>query len=198
MLKKILYQGAEAILTLENNLVHKKRIKKSYRIPEIDIPLRKQRTRKEAKILDKLKGKIPVPKLIKLNEANSEIILEYIKGKKLSDCLDKLKNKNKVMHEIAKSVSLVHNQNIIHGDLTTSNMILVKDKVYLIDFGLSFHSSRIEDKAVDLHLLKQALEAKHYKHYRRLFSLFLKYYNPENKARILEQLKRVEARGRYK
>jgi Kae1-associated kinase Bud32 len=124
--------------------------------------------------------------------------MQFIKGKKLSEHLDTLKNANKICEQIGKQTSVLHDNDIIHGDLTTSNLILAKNKLYFIDFGLSFHSHRIEDKAVDLHLLRQALEAKHFKHWETFFRFFLKGYNPKNKTSILQQLKKVEARGRYK
>ena len=195
---KILQQGAEAIILLEKKKVHKKRIKKSYRLKEIDEKLRKLRTRKEAKLLEKLSSLLPVPKLIKVDEKKKEIILEYIKGKKLSLHLDKLKDKEKIMEQIGKQASILHDNNIIHGDLTTSNMILSNKKIFFIDFGLSFHSTRTEDKAVDLHLLRQALEAKHFRDWKKLFNAFLKGYNPRDKEKILKKLKEVESRGRYK
>jgi len=202
MKQKILNIGAESIIFLKNNQIHKKRIKKSYRLKEIDEKLRNSRTKKEAKILEKLSSLILVPKLIKVDQEKKEIIMELIKGKRLSECLDELKDKEKMCREIGKQISVLHNNNIIHGDLTTSNMILENKKnergVYLIDFGLSFHSSRIEDKAVDIHLLKQALEAKHFKEHKKIFKSILSGYNPENKTKILKQLKKVEKRGRYK
>jgi len=102
------------------------------------------------------------------------------------------------MKTIGEQVAILHNLNIIHSDLTTSNMVLSNKKIYFIDFGLSFHSTRIEDKAVDLHLLKQALEAKHFSCWKKLFRSFLKGYNPKEKSKILTQLKKVESRGRYK
>ena len=194
---KIIQRGAEAVIFLKKNHIHKKRVKKSYRIPGIDNKLREQRTRKEAKLLEKLYNIIPVPKLIKVN-GKKGIIMEYIRGKKLSENLDKLKNKKQIMNQVGKSVAILHNNSIIHSDLTTSNMILKKDKVYLIDFGLAFHSTRIEDKAVDLHLLRQALEARHFLNYKKLFKAVLSGYNPENKVKILGQLKKVESRGRYR
>jgi len=196
--QKIIQQGAEAVISLQQGKIHKKRIKKSYRLAEVDEPLRKQRTRKEAKLLENLATIINVPKLIKADETNKKIVMQYIDGKKLSEYLEKLKNKNKIMQQVGKQIAILHNNNIIHGDLTTSNMILKDNKVYLIDFGLSFHSTRIEDRAVDLHLLKQALEAKHFKCWKQLFTSFLVGYKPQNKTKILEQLKKVEKRGRYK
>lgn len=196
--ERLLYQGAEAIISLQNNQIYKKRISKKYRIKEIDIPLRKQRTKKEAKLLAKLSNLISVPKITKVNQENNEIVMQYIRGKKLSEHLDKLKSKNQIMQQVGKQVAILHNNNIIHGDLTTSNMILKQNKPYLIDFGLSFNSTRIEDRAVDLHLLKQALEAKHFKYFKQLFNSVLKGYNPDKKALVLQQLKKVESRGRYK
>ena len=79
----------------------------------------------------------------------------------------------------------------------------VKDKnkptIYFIDFGLGFISYKVEDKAVDLHLLRQALEAKHFKNWRALFAGVLKgYSNSKDYKAVLERLKKVEKRGRYK
>src|SRR3989339_1609577 len=151
---KIIARGAEAVLYKENNSLIKERIKKSYRIPEIDIPLRKIRTRREAKILEKLSFS---PKLIKLDEKNFKIEMEYIEGKTLNDSIDKLKDREKLFILLGNQIEQMHNLNIIHGDLTTSNMLLKENKLFFIDFGLSFISDKIEDKAVDLHLLKQCL-----------------------------------------
>lgn len=239
MKEKIIQQGAEAILIQQDNKLIKRRIKKSYRIKEIDEKLRKQRTKSEAKLLGKASKLISVPEIIKVNEKEKEIDMQFIEGKKLSEHLDSLENKEEIAEEIGKQVAKIHDADIIHGDLTTSNMILVEntnkilnDKtnakniedninnkninnskmpeqeegmkeskflVYFIDFGLGFHSSRIEDKAVDLHLLRQALEAKHYKNWQSLFSAVLKgYKESKNYEATIKQLKKVEARGRYK
>jgi len=284
MAEKIIAHAAEAIILKEGDKVIKRRIKKGYRIDELDEKLRKLRTRGEAKLLEKAEKIISVPKLIKADEKTKEIDMEFINGKKLSENLDNLKNKFEIMEKAGEEVAKLHDNNIIHGDLTTSNMILVENsennktpklnnkinnkdksqlinnktlynnvisinndnsennnaktpklnksinnktskqqdkpapinnqinlsddskliadkenfKVYIIDFGLGFSSGRIEDKAVDLHLIKQALEAKHFQNWEKLFESFLKGYNPKDKTRILEQLKKVEARGRYK
>ena len=198
MPEKILFQAAEAIIIKKGNNIIKRRIAKGYRIPEIDEKLRKLRTRSEAKIMEKAFNLISVPKILKADEQTKEIEMEYIEGKKLSDYLDKEKNKLEIAESIGQEVAKLHDNNIIHSDLTTSNMILKNNQVYLLDFGLSFQSSRIEDKAVDIHLFKQALEAKHFSHYKQLFEAFLKGYNPCDKQKILSQLEKVEARGRYK
>jgi len=100
---------------------------------------------------------------------------------------------------IGENLAKLHDNNIIHSDLTTSNMILKSDKVYFIDFGLGFESNRLEDKATDLRLIKQAFEAKHSKKSKLYFSSLLKgYYKSKNAKIVLNQLKKVESRGRYK
>ena len=197
MKEKIISQGAEAIIYHRNNEIVKQRIKKSYRLLEIDEKLRKLRTRSEARILKKLQKIIPVPKLIKIDENNKELVIEHIKGEKLSEALEKL-NYEEICKKISENISKMHELDIIHGDLTTSNMIYKNNKVYFIDFGLSFHSKKIEDKAVDLHLLKQALESKHYTIAEKCFSVIIKNYKTQAHEKILEQLKKVESRGRYK
>jgi tRNA A-37 threonylcarbamoyl transferase component Bud32 len=240
MKSNIIGRGAEAVLIQENDLLVKDRIKKGYRLPILDEKLRKQRTRSEAKLLQKASFLIPVPKVIDTDN-KEKIRMEFIQGKKLSDNLNNLINQKEVCEKIGKNIALLHDSDIIHGDLTTSNMIYVESqesdahstkssaknnlknslkinkkssemleqeesipardtnsKVYFIDFGLGFISRRIEDKAVDLHLLKQALEAKHFQDWESLFAAVLRGYNSKDKSAILEQLKKVESRGRYK
>jgi len=263
MPQNIIGRGAEAILIQEEGFLVKDRIKKSYRLPSLDEKLRKQRTKKEAKLLEKASSLIPVPKVIKTDE-KEKIEMEFIEGKKLSGHLDGLKDAEKICEQIGENTAKLHDADIIHGDLTTSNMIYVENskensienspqassnpktssalnptakrspitkgisnpnnisaeqaskrslcsrhskktseqtssfKVFFIDFGLGFTSKRIEDKAVDLHLLRQALEAKHFQNWQALFAAVLKGYNSKDKTLVLEQLKKVESRGRYK
>ncbi len=202
MSEKILQQGAEATIILtDNDQIIKRRVKKSYRLPSIDESIRKQRTRAEAKLLEKVGKIVSAPKVIKVDEKTKEITMDFINGKKLSDNLDSfpIDEQKEICEIVGKEVATLHDSDIIHGDLTTSNMILSNDKVYFIDFGLGFHSHKTEDKAVDLHLLKQALEAKHFQHWRILFTEVLKgYEHSKEHKKVLEQLKKVEARGRYK
>ena len=193
-MKKEIARGAEAIIFLEEEKVLKKRVAKSYRIPEIDIPLRTSRTRRESKILEKLKGL--APKLISAKE--NELEMEYIKGNVIKNILDK---NPKLAREIGKKTGLMHDQNIIHGDLTTSNMILDEKKengVRFVDFGLSFVSTKVEDMAVDLHLFREAVESKHYRKMDEIWTEFLKAYQPKKRKEILERLEIVEQRGRNK
>jgi len=196
-MEKIIQQGAEAKIILDKDKIIKKRIKKSYRLPELDEKIRKLRTRGEAKLLKKASDLIPIPSGIKENEKTKQIEMEFINGNKLSESLDEfpLDKQKQFLQEIGKSVAKLHDSDIIHGDLTTSNMILKNGEIFFIDFGLGFHSPKLEDKAVDIHVLKQALEAKHFTHWKELFKAFEKSYNKKD---VLERLKAVEKRGRYK
>ena len=198
---KPLARGAEALLFLENNNIIKERIKKNYRIDPLDNKIRKSTTRQEVRLLEKASALIPVPKIISFDENSFKIIMEFIEGKKLSEELDSFTDlkREEVCKQIGRQTAILHNNDIIHGDLTTSNMIL-SSKLYFIDFGLGCISTKIEDKAVDLHLLKQALESKHYRHFRDSFNFVLEGYRElsNNYKEIIERLDKVEKRGRYK
>lgn len=198
---EIIAQGAEAIIFKKEDLVIKRRIEKGYRIKEIDEKLRKLRTRQESRLLEKASKTINVPKIISVDESNKEVVMQFIQGQKLSQELNSfpLKKQENICKKIGEEVAKFHGINIIHGDLTTSNIILKDNKVFFIDFGLGFASSRLEDKAVDLHLLKEALEAKHYQHFKILFEKVIDgYKKSENCEKVLDQLEKVEKRGRYK
>ena len=198
-MNKLIAQGAEAKIFLNKGIITKDRIPKLYRHPQLDNQIRIRRTKSEAKILTKaLKTKANVPKV--LNVGKFSLQIEHIKGDKLSETLNSYSEKKqfKIMQQLGEQVALLHKNNIIHGDLTTSNTILSNNKLVLIDFGLGFISTKIEDKAVDIHLIKQALEAKHFQNHENLFNEFKKNYIWEDSKKILERLKIVEKRGRYK
>lgn len=278
---KLIQQGAEAKIFLneKDNLIVKDRIPKSYRIKEIDNKLIKQRTKAETKLLIKANQLINAP-LPENSKEKDKIIMPYIKGEKLSNSLNNfpLGKQKEIISKIGEAVAKLHKADIIHGDLTTSNMILVYKKdadalinkkglgnyndnksklndkkdvstltiskhisrhevsanvpnrgwasnfaisssegkfeksergcekggndfqIFFIDFGLGYISRKVEDKAVDVHLLKQALEAKHFEHWKTLFETFSKAYSknyPEAKS-IFERITAVERRGRYR
>lgn len=202
MIQKIIQQGAEAVIFLKDDLIIKDRIKKSYRIKELDDKIRKSRTKREAKLLEKASKIINAPNPLPLKEFN-KIEMPFIKGKKLSENLDSfsVQKQKEICIQIGREIAKLHDVDIIHGDLTTSNIILneKENKIYFIDFGIGYTSNKIEDKAVDLHLLKQALEARHFKNWKILFEEIEKgYKESKDSKKVLERLKAVEKRGRYK
>lgn len=202
---KLIQQGAEAKIFLneKENLIIKDRIPKSYRIPELDKTIIKRRTKAEKKILEKASKIISAPNPFPLKEFN-KIEMPFIEGKKLSQNLDSfdLKEQKLIMKIVGENTAKLHKNDIIHGDLTTSNMILTDNKIFFIDFGLGYISKKTEDKAVDIHLLKQALEAKHFAHWETLFKEFSKSYEKTlgktESKKIFERLLAIERRGRYR
>lgn len=193
----IIGKGAEATIYRDGDIVKKDRESKSYRIKGIDDKLRKFRTRREAKVIKKLQDlNFPGPGLVNMDDKNMNIEMGFVKGDKVKDVLHK--NHIALSKEIGQKLALLHQNNIIHADLTTSNMIL-NDQIYFIDFGLSFFSEKVEDKACDLHLLRQALESKHYKIYEECFSAVLEGYKEySGSSLVIDRLEKVEKRGRNK
>ncbi len=206
MKAKIIQQGAEAKIILEKDFIIKNRISKSYRHKELDKKLRKRRTKSESKLLEKASKiiNVPSPETIYLGPDKFSIEMSYIKGEKLSENLDKFseKKQKEICKNIGESIAKLHKNEIIHGDLTTSNMILKKDKVFFLDFGLGYVSTKIEDKAVDLHLLTQALESKHFKNWefllKEIFKSYKKIIGKEYSEKIFQRIERIEKRGRYR
>lgn len=217
--------GQHQTTIMGGHFITKHRLKKSYRHPQLDESIRKSRTKRESKLLTKAGQITNIPQV--LNQDKINITMQHIQGDRLSETLNTYpKSKQlQLMKQLGEQVAQLHQSNIIHGDLTTSNVILqipnsdrqqpISDtnssakggrvgtsssssKIFIIDFGLGFISARIEDKAVDIHLIKQALEAKHYQNHEKLFKEFLKEYKYEESPKVLEQLKKVEGRGRYK
>ncbi len=202
-----LAQGAEAVIFREGDKVIKERLSKGYRIPEIDESLRKFRTRREAKVLQRLEEmEFPAPHLQEFSDKSMSITMDFIPGRKLRDVLlggdETEDNYQQLAQEFGQKVGRLHAEDIIHGDLTTSNMIVhqLTGELNFIDFGLSSFSEKIEDKAVDLFLLDRSLESKHYLFYPEIFDRVVEGYketNPEAEE-VLKRFEEVCKRGRNK
>ena len=197
---RIIKRGAEADVYLipwyKTMAISKLRNPKKYRNITLDNLIRRRRTIHEATMLNDAKTTgIKTPFIYFLDPKHAEIIMEYIDGENVKDILSP-----EIGFEIGKYVSVLHNQNIIHGDLTTSNFIKRKDDLYLIDFGLSFYSQRIEDMATDIRIIKEILSSAHIQICYQTYERFLKGYQLTTKYnfnRILKVVKDIEARGRY-
>jgi TP53 regulating kinase-like protein len=195
-MKKIA-QGAEAILYRDNSTLIKDRIKKNYRVPELDSSLRKKRTRFESKLMIEARRQgVNVPQIIEIDEEKNIIKMEFIPGLRVRDVITD-KNQKEIFNNLGEQISKLHNADIVHGDLTTSNFIWFEDQIHLIDFGLANFSKKVEDKAVDIHLLKQALQSKHHKIWKPCFDTFCDAYDINEKDKILKRLEQIERRGRY-
>jgi len=205
--EKILYQGAEAKICkskfLNFDVVKKRRISKSYRIKNIDDNLISYRTKEEAKLISESRScGVSVPTIFDVDLENGIITMEYLKGKRIKDIINDLseKEREKICNIIGKSIAKLHNNDIIHGDITTSNMILVNDKIHFIDFGLGGKNSEIEAKGVDLHVLMEAFESTHSQCF-KCFDYVLEGYKKELKIdsnQVIKKINDIIKRGRYR
>jgi bifunctional N6-L-threonylcarbamoyladenine synthase / protein kinase Bud32 len=188
---KLIAQGAEAKIYESGNKIVKDRIKKGYRLPEIDLKLRRTRTRAEARLIKMAdRAGVPVPKILDVDDKKMKLDIEKIEGSKVRDVLTP-----EMCKLLGKELLKLHKANIVHGDLTTSNMILREKEIVLIDFGLSQYSEKVEDKAVDIHLFKECLKSKHFDIWLSCWKHFLQSYNNKD---VLKRLEIVERRGKYK
>jgi len=197
---KLIKKGAEADIYLipwhGKNAISKIRKVKRYRNRYLDDNIRKKRTIHEANMLSNVKKfGINTPFLYFMDPVQAEIIMEYIQGTNVKDILS-----DNIAFNIGKYVATLHDNNIIHGDLTTSNFIIKDNCLFLIDFGLSYFSERIEDKAVDLRLFKEVLSSAHIDLFKEAYESFIKGYSSSTKNninKILRVVGEIEKRGRY-
>lgn len=186
-------RGAEAVVLIEADKVIKTRIKKDYRIKELDERLRTERTRAEAKIMSEAR-RLGVPTPIIYDVGRFDLIMEAIEGTPLKDVIDEEKARL-----AGVLVGKLHGGGIIHGDLTTSNMLVKGDRIYLIDFGLAFYDELLESRGVDVHVFYQTLISSHKEH-ERLMAAFAEGYRSSfgGADDVLERVREIEYRGRYK
>jgi TP53 regulating kinase-like protein len=205
----LIKKGAEANLYLEQwhgrKVVMKKRLAKAYRLSALDVAIRTQRTLREPQLIHKAKeAGVPTPTIFLVDVADSNIIMEYVEGKtvkKTLDAMSQLKRLGLCRH-IGRLIGRLHNHGVIHGDLTTSNMILTPSgKVFFVDFGLGEQSDELEVKGVDLHLMKRALQSTHYKYANDCFDAVFKGYaetvGKDEARNVLGKISEIERRGRY-
>jgi TP53 regulating kinase-like protein len=185
-------RGAEAVITLQEGTVKKHRMAKSYRQQELDQHIRQERTLREAKITSEAR-RHGVPTPIIRDISRFELEMEYVQGTKIKDVITP-----ELSEKVGEMVGRLHRGGIIHGDLTTSNMILKEDRIYLIDFGLSYYESSVEAQGVDVHVYFQTLHSTHDRA-EELIDAFKAGYShtalvPEA---VFKRVAEIKARGRY-
>ena len=201
---KLIQRGAEAEIyrtTWKNRAaIVKLRVPKPYRLPALDQALRRQRTKQEALLMaEARKQGTPTPIIYDVDMTAMAITMQCIDGQRIKDCIDDLSEneQRRICVLIGESIAALHKQEIVHGDLTTSNLIMAQNRVYFIDFGLGEKSSDIEKRGVDLHLLMEAFTAAHAEG--RLFAWVMAAYvqrvpwGPAVKKKVAE----IAGRGRY-
>jgi Kae1-associated kinase Bud32 len=200
-MKEIIQRGAEAILYMRDGELVKERVSKGYRIPELDVKIRRQRTRGEAKLMERARANgIPVPRT--RTEDDFKLVMEFVEGPKLKDSLNSMDagKRKRVCIMVGEIIAKLHSNGIIHGDLTTSNMILSGDQVVLIDFGLGKFSSSAEDMAVDLFLLYEALKSTHFAVLDECWKSVMDAYSKSRDGAndVQGRMEKIKKRRRYK
>jgi TP53 regulating kinase-like protein len=201
---KLIKKGAEAdiyqIKWQNSNAILKIRKIKNYRNQTLDSKIRKQRTIKESQMISQAKEfGIPTPLVYFVNLEKTSILMQEIPGIPVHDLPE-----SKIIQlskEIGKLVGLLHKNGVMHGDLTTSNFILFKNIIYMIDFGLSQNTIKSEDHAVDLRLIKEILNSAHAKIMQSAWKNFLIGYKSivgiSYHTKIVNLVSDIESRGRY-
>lgn len=215
---ELLQQGAEGRLFLGNfkgqRCLIKERFVKNYRHPDLDQHLTKTRIKAEQKAAERCaKAGVLNPKIFEADIKDRKIYMEYLETSITSkEYIIKYLTDGKspeLMEKLATAIGIavgkMHANNIIHGDLTTSNMLIKpKDEGFddydlvMIDFGLSQYSTTTEDKGVDLYVLERALLSTHSK-VEGLFPKILAAYCKENEKgskEVVAKLEEVRLRGR--
>jgi N6-L-threonylcarbamoyladenine synthase/protein kinase Bud32 len=195
-------KGAEADLYLRGDRVSKIRIRKAYREPHLDRHLRRTRTRREARLLSLARrAGVATPYVRDVDNVSYTVEMMHVPGEQVRRLLPRLsrEERRRLCVRIGEAVGRLHSANIVHGDLTTANMLLHEGRVYFIDFGLGAVSDAVEDKGVDLLVFKKVLHSTHYRYEGECWKGFVEGYTRAYKksAEALERLRIIARRGRY-
>jgi Kae1-associated kinase Bud32 len=201
----LIRRGAEAEIHLTEwlgrTVISKHRVPKKYRLPQLDRSLRVSRTKKEAKLIsDARRLGVSTPIIYDIDLTNHKIIMEYIDGPRIKDILLELEKpkRQELLRIIGSAIGKLHKNHIVHGDLTTSNILYSENNLYFIDFSLGDVSEDIESKGVDLHLLMEAFESTH-PELMDEFQFVLDGYSKEFKSakEVINKIDEIIKRGRY-
>ena len=201
---KWLKQGAEAQLYVDEYLgqpcLVKDRQPKTYRVKELDEKIRRERTKQECILLHRAKlAGVRTPLVFKVDRQGKRVFMEFVEGPRLKDALT-AKNTG-WCERLGKMAGKLHAAGIVHGDLTTSNVLLHnKAELVLLDFGLGYFSKRVEDQAVDLLVFKKTFEATHAalpKGWERVLKGYKAARGAGKVKQVLAQAEAVEGRVRY-
>jgi TP53 regulating kinase-like protein len=207
--RTLLKKGAEASLFLASwhgkRVIIKARFPKKYRPAELDEKIRSYRTAHEPQLMHEAKkAGVPTPTIFLVDMKDAAITMEFVAGKQVKQVLANVSNKKRqeLCTSIGGLIGKMHKHGVIHGDLTTSNMILNGEgKIFLVDFGLGEKNTELEARGVDLHLMKRALQSTHYQFAEECFKSVMAGYaavlGREETGKVLEKIREIERRGRY-
>jgi len=143
---------------------------------------------------------VSTPIIYDIDLQEAEIVMQDIHGQRVKDALasaseDEARN---ICREMGRMAALLHGGGMVHGDLTTSNMIISGEKIWLIDFSLGGRNATLEEAGVDLHLLREAFTSAHsdiLDLFQEVMDSYGRYY--EGAEQVFEKVKEIEGRGRY-
>lgn len=197
--------GAEATITesdfLGMDAVVKQRPPKTYRLPELDHHIRSSRTRNEARIMHEARAAgVRTPCIYDIDLKECSITMERMDGRMVKDVLDSEPERaEEVCRRVGETIARLHNARICHGDLTTSNMILMDDgEVCLIDLSMGCTRAETEDIGVDVRLMERAFTSAHVELEDAFSVLMDAYYSnvPDAKS-VKRKVEEIRNRGRY-
>jgi len=198
--------GAEAVVVRCRwrgfDAVAKYRVPKPYRDERLDSVLRRRRTVLEAKLLIEAKKLgVPAPTLLYVEPELHVLLMDFIPGVRLREVITRLDRPEEIFRELGFYTGLMHERGIVHGDLTTSNVMMVGGKAYIIDFGLGAFSNELEEQGVDVHLMLRSLESTHPSLVPSLYAAFMEGYEEargeEAKRAVEDKVVEIRRRGRY-
>ena len=202
-------KGAEASLYLADwhgkKAVIKTRIPKRYRPAALDQQIRTYRTIHEPQLMHEAKAAgVPTPLIFMVSVPEATIIMEHIEGQQVKHLLNRSEQetRHQICIQIGALIGKLHSSGLVHGDLTTSNMIQTpQGKIVFVDFGLGEKNSEVEAQGVDLHLMKRALQSTHFLFWEDCFKTVLCGYTSvrgvEAAEKVYEKIREIERRGRY-
>eukprot|EP01086_Lenisia_limosa_P011288 TRINITY_DN368_c0_g1_i1.p1 TRINITY_DN368_c0_g1~~TRINITY_DN368_c0_g1_i1.p1 ORF type:complete len:212 (-),score=57.16 TRINITY_DN368_c0_g1_i1:221-856(-) len=201
---KIISQGAEAKVYRGKfngkSVIVKERFAKQYRHPELDKSITASRLHGEVRSMVRaMKAGVDVPAPLFVDSKNSRIFMEDIPGLTIKQLLwNNTIDPETAAAQIGLEVAKLHNNSIIHGDLTTSNLFQRScGRLVVLDFGLSYQSTLVEDMAVDIYVLERAFLSTH-PNSEELMAAVLAAYSKHAKTakQVLSRLDLVRLRGR--
>ena len=200
----LLKRGAEAELRRTRwhgrDAVEKLRVPKSYRLASLDDRLRTERTRSEVRLMsDARKAGVAVPIIYDVDLEERRITMQYVAGPTAKRVLDRGGPRAQALcGKIGRLAARLHRAGIAHGDLTPSNLIVARGRLWAIDFSLGERTTEVEARGVDLHLVREALVAAH-RHGEAYFAEVGRAYRRGYPAGAvaLAKAEEIRLRGRY-
>ena len=169
-MKQVLARGAESVIYKVEHwgsiYVLKWRQSKPYLLQDIDSYLRKSRTSKECKMMTVSRSLgVPTPAVYSVDLNEHTILMDFIPGTQFKQLAGQVSQTDLVTlsRSFGRLIALLHDGNVVHGDPTTSNVIVdERSRLWIVDFGLSETNATVEMKGVDLHLIYRAFETTHW------------------------------------